>query len=82
MEAVAEDTGLERTIAAEYREQRADREPDWVGRIRQTGMERFREAGFPTVREEAWKYTNVAPFVKIPYQAAPRERFIRLPQLD
>jgi len=81
MEAVAEDTGLERTIAAEYREQRADREPGWVGRIRQTGMERFREAGFPTVREEAWKYTNVAPFVKIPYQAAPRERetFARSP---
>ena len=81
MEAVAEDTGLERTIAAEYREHRADREPDWVGRIRQTGMERFREAGFPTVREEAWKYTNVAPFVKIPYQAAPRERetFARSP---
>jgi Fe-S cluster assembly protein SufD len=81
MEAVAEDTGLERTIAAEYREQRADREPGWVGRIRRTGMERFREAGFPTVREEAWKYTNVAPFVKIPYQAAPRERetFARSP---
>ena len=75
MEAVAaEETGLERTIAADYRERRSDREPGWVTRIRRTGMERFREAGFPTVREEAWKYTNVAPFVKIPYQAAPRER--------
>ena len=81
MEAVAEDTGLERTITSDYRERRSDREPGWVARIRRTGMERFREAGFPTVREEAWKYTNVAPFVKIPYQPAPRERetFARSP---
>jgi Fe-S cluster assembly protein SufD len=81
MEAVAEDTGLERTIASEYRERRSDREPGWVAGIRRAGMERFREAGFPTVREEAWKYTNVAPFVKIPYQPAPQERktFARSP---
>jgi Fe-S cluster assembly protein SufD len=81
MEAVAEDTGLERTITAEYRERRTEWEPGWVGRIRRAGMERFRETGFPTVREEAWKYTNVAPFVKIPYQPAPRERetFARSP---
>jgi Fe-S cluster assembly protein SufD len=81
MEALAEDTGLERTITAEYRERPSDREPGWVAGIRRAGMERFREAGFPTVREEAWKYTNVAPFVKIPYQPAPRERetFARSP---
>jgi Fe-S cluster assembly protein SufD len=75
MEAVAEETaGLERSVAESYREQRSPREPGWVGQIRRSGMERFRETGFPTVREDAWKYTNVAPFVKIPYQLASAER--------
>ena len=34
-------------------------------------MERFHEMGFPTVRDEAWKYTNVAPIRKVPFEPAP-----------
>jgi Fe-S cluster assembly protein SufD len=75
MEAVATETaGLERSISESYRESRSSREPGWVAAIRRSGMERFRETGFPTVREDAWKYTNVAPFVKIPFQLASGER--------
>lgn len=75
MEAVAEVApGLERAISESYRERRSPREPDWLAAIRRAGMERFRETGFPTVREEAWKYTNVAPFVKVPFQPASGER--------
>jgi Fe-S cluster assembly protein SufD len=74
MEAVATETaGLERSISESYRESRSSREPGWVVAIRRAGMERFRETGFPTVREDAWKYTNVAPFVKVPYQLASEE---------
>lgn len=75
MEAVAEVApGLERAISESYRERRSPREPEWLAAIRRGGMERFRETGFPTVREEAWKYTNVAPFVKVPFQPASGER--------
>ena len=75
MEAVAmEAAGLERSISESYRERRSAREPGWVAGIRRSGMERFRGTGFPTVREDAWKYTNVAPFVKVPFQPAPEER--------
>jgi Fe-S cluster assembly protein SufD len=75
MEAIAQETaGLERSISESYRERRSSREPGWVAGIRRTGMERFRETGFPTVREDAWKYTNVAPFVKVPFQLASDER--------
>jgi Fe-S cluster assembly protein SufD len=75
MEAVATETaGLDRSISESYRERRSSREPGWVAGIRRTGMERFRETGFPTVREDAWKYTNVAPFVKVPFQLASDER--------
>ena len=75
MEAVAEETaGLERSISEAYRERWSPREPGWVAEIRRAGMEQFRETGFPTVREDAWKYTNVAPFVKVPFQLASDER--------
>jgi len=75
MEAVAEETaGLERSISEAYRERRSPRDPGWVAEIRRAGMERFRETGFPTVREDAWKYTNVAPFVNVPFQLASHER--------
>jgi Fe-S cluster assembly protein SufD len=75
MEAVATETaGLDRSISESYRERRSSREPGWVAAIRGAGMARFRETGFPTVREDAWKYTNVAPFVKVPFQPASEER--------
>lgn len=36
----------------------------WVRRIRDSGLTRFREVGFPTTRDEDWKYTNVRPIAK------------------
>ncbi|MFQ5994431.1 MAG: Fe-S cluster assembly protein SufD [Acidiferrobacterales bacterium] len=32
----------------------------WVQRTRETALSRFDEQGFPTTRDEEWKYTNVA----------------------
>jgi Fe-S cluster assembly protein SufD len=64
MEAVSEETratGLERSLEDAYREERSPRDPRWLTEIRRTGMERFHEMGFPTVRDDAWKYTNVSP---------------------
>lgn len=40
---------------------------DWVDRLRETAMDRFEEVGFPSVKEEDWKYTNVAPISKIAF---------------
>ncbi len=74
MEAVSEEsraTGLEQSLADAYRESRSPRDPGWLTEIRRSGMERFREMGFPTVRDEAWKYTNVAPIRRVPFNPAP-----------
>lgn len=43
-------------------------EPAWLRRAREAAMERFSELGFPTTHQEAWKYTNLAPMAKIPFQ--------------
>ncbi len=34
---------------------------EWLVPTRRRAFERFAELGFPTARDEAWKYTNVAP---------------------
>lgn len=42
--------------------------PSWVRPIRTEAITKFREIGFPTPRLEDWKYTNVAPYVRTPFQ--------------
>jgi Fe-S cluster assembly protein SufD len=36
-------------------------EPDWLRALRRSAIERFAELGFPTPRDEDWKYTSLAP---------------------
>src|SRR6266550_4653627 len=42
----------------------------WLSRLRENAMERFLELGFPSVKEEEWKYTNVAAIAKADLQPA------------
>jgi Fe-S cluster assembly protein SufD len=44
--------------------------PPWLHRIRREAITRFAEQGFPTVRLEDWKYTNVAPIVATAFHVA------------
>jgi len=39
-------------------------EPDWLRTVRAAGLARFRDVGFPTLKDEMWRYTNVAPIAK------------------
>src|SRR4029077_8638448 len=45
-------------------------EPRFVRELREAAMERFAELDFPTARNEDWKFTNVAPIVRIPFALA------------
>jgi Fe-S cluster assembly protein SufD len=36
----------------------------WLTRLRENAMARFEELGFPSVKDEEWKYTNVAPIAR------------------
>ena len=38
--------------------------------LREEAAERFRELGYPTTRQEEWKYTNVAPIAKVNWKNA------------
>lgn len=45
-------------------------EPDWLASLRKNALARFAETGFPTRRDEDWKYTNPAPIAKIAWARA------------
>jgi Fe-S cluster assembly protein SufD len=48
----------------------ASADPGWLGAVRDAAIERFAEIGFPSPREEDWRYTNVARVVSAPLRPA------------
>ncbi|HYY26142.1 MAG TPA: Fe-S cluster assembly protein SufD [Candidatus Udaeobacter sp.] len=44
--------------------------PAWLNQLRESAIGRFNALGFPTTRNEEWKYTNVDPIVAIPFARA------------
>src|SRR5882672_1145997 len=46
----------------------ASRQPSWLFPLRKAGIARFAELGFPTLRNEDWRFTNVAPIAKLPFK--------------
>lgn len=47
------------------------RDSPWLRGLREEALQRFAERGYPTTRDEPWKYTNVAPIVKRAFRPAP-----------
>ncbi len=43
-------------------------EPQWLKDLREKAFAYFTENGFPTVRDEEWKYTNAAEISKLEFQ--------------
>ena len=41
-----------------------NRQPEWLKNLREDAFQFFAENGFPSVENEEWKYTNVAPMAK------------------
>ena len=45
-------------------------QPEWLLPLRKAGMARFAELGFPTLRDEDWRFTNVEPIARLPFLPA------------
>jgi Fe-S cluster assembly protein SufD len=50
--------------------ERGVKQPAWLASARQAGLARYTELGLPTLRDEDWRFTNVAAIVKLPFQPA------------
>jgi Fe-S cluster assembly protein SufD len=44
--------------------------PQWLAPLRKAGLASFADQGFPTLRDEDWRFTNVAPVAKLNFQPA------------
>ncbi len=51
-----------------FRKNQASHQPKWLQSIQSEAIEAFRSQGFPTLRDEQWKYTDVRPIAAAPFQ--------------
>ena len=49
-------------------EQRPQGGPRWLQDLRDRGASRFAALGFPTVRDEDWRFTNIAPIASAEFK--------------
>jgi Fe-S cluster assembly protein SufD len=56
---------------ADFERGPAGQAPPWLRRLRRSAAERFDTVGFPTARTEDWRFTSVAPLLRIPFRPAP-----------
>jgi Fe-S cluster assembly protein SufD len=50
--------------------QGALRSPSWLAPLRRRAIDRFAERGFPTTRDEDWRYTNLTSLAATPFRLA------------
>jgi Fe-S cluster assembly protein SufD len=70
MTPVAAETDLYRADFEAFAAGRPAADPSWLRGQREAAIARFQERGFPTVAEEDWRFTNVAPIARTVFQRA------------
>src|SRR6185295_18934942 len=63
-------TSYQAAFRASQESQQATTAP-WLNLLRENALARFDEVGFPSVKDEEWKYTNVAPIAKTEFDTKP-----------
>ncbi len=51
-------------------QQRTSRQPEWLRALREDAFGRFCDVGFPTTKDEDWRFTNVAPIAQATFYPA------------
>ncbi|MCI0662339.1 MAG: Fe-S cluster assembly protein SufD [Acidobacteria bacterium] len=51
-----------------FTKSRDGKDPQWLIQLREKAGEDYLRIDFPTTHDEEWKYTNIAPILKIPYR--------------
>jgi Fe-S cluster assembly protein SufD len=63
-------TKTERYLEQFERVPKGTQQPAWVFPLRKSGLARFAELGLPTIKQEDWRFTNVAPIIELPFKPA------------
>jgi Fe-S cluster assembly protein SufD len=70
---VIEDRGSYLASFAALARELTSREPAWLLPIRKAAIQRFGELGFPTTRDEEWRFTNVDPIRRTAFKLSTRQ---------
>lgn len=62
-----------------FAREQADADPEWLRKLRKAAIGSFQKTGFPTLKNEDWKHTNVAPIVRTPFRFEPGAEAPRVP---
>ncbi|HEV2318162.1 MAG TPA: Fe-S cluster assembly protein SufD [Verrucomicrobiae bacterium] len=57
----------ESRIVETFRRTEPSGQPKWLSGLRQGGIVTFAELGFPSLHDEDWRFTNVAPIAALPF---------------
>ncbi len=68
MVAVTEKPDMKEQVESFERFAKETKQPAWVAPLRKAGIERFAAVGFPTLNDEDWRFTNVAPIARLPFK--------------
>lgn len=71
---IARQENFYRKAFRSVQEREANAGVSWLERLRENAMARFEELGFPSVKDEEWKYTNVAPIARTEFVPLAAER--------
>jgi Fe-S cluster assembly protein SufD len=52
----------------------ASRAPAWLREIREAAIDRFATLGFPSTKQEEWRFTSVAPIAEAPFALSTRPK--------
>src|SRR5215213_3674461 len=78
-------------LITSFNEVTASAKSETVQKARERGLQSFKQQGFPTRRNEEWKYTNITPYLQEKYifegfaAAAQQDKLIskaQIPHLD
>lgn len=58
-------------FTATFKEREQEQQQEWVKALRKAAFEQFEADGFPTTKNEDWRFTNTAPFLKEDYSLKP-----------
>ena len=76
-----QDLGLHLQNFTDFQRRAAGRNLPWLRKLREDAFARFAEVGFPTTRDEDWRFTNISPIVRTQFRL-PGNTLVQLPPAE
>ena len=76
-----QDLGIHLQNFTDFQRRAAGRNLPWLRKLREDAFARFAEVGFPTTRDEDWRFTNVTPITRAQFRL-PGSALVQLPPAE